>query len=72
MVKVYAIFICEEFYLIIVITEPYFGEAVTHLEHALQCAHLAEREGFGESVIVAALLHGFFFLFICILFSFYS
>ena len=37
--------------------QPYFGEPVTHEEHALQCATLAEAAGYGEDVIVAALLH---------------
>ena len=37
--------------------EPYFGEPVTHQEHALQCALLAEKAGHDEDVIVAALLH---------------
>lgn len=37
--------------------EEYFGEAVTQLEHALQCAWLAEQERQPASVIVAALLH---------------
>ena len=35
----------------------YHGEAVTQLEHALQCAALAERDGHPPEVIVAALLH---------------
>lgn len=35
----------------------YGGEAVTQLEHALQCAHLAEQAGAAPEVIVAALLH---------------
>jgi phosphonate degradation associated HDIG domain protein len=33
------------------------GGPVTHLEHALQAAHLAEREGGGEALVVAAFLH---------------
>lgn len=37
--------------------ESYFGEDVSQLQHALQSAHLAEREGVGASSIVAALLH---------------
>jgi predicted HD phosphohydrolase len=38
--------------------EPYFGEPVTHQEHALQCAALAESSEYNhEDVIVAALLH---------------
>lgn len=37
--------------------EPYFGEPVTHEEHALQCAALAEESGYDEDIIVAALLH---------------
>jgi predicted HD phosphohydrolase len=37
--------------------EPYFGEPVTHEEHALQCATLAMDEGFEEDVVVAAFLH---------------
>jgi phosphonate degradation associated HDIG domain protein len=35
----------------------YGGEAVTQLEHALQCAMLAEQEGASASLITAALLH---------------
>src|SRR5690349_10889305 len=35
----------------------YFGEAVSEAEHALQAAHLAEREGAGDDLVAAALLH---------------
>lgn len=35
----------------------YHGEAVSQLEHALQCADLAERNGAISETIVAALLH---------------
>lgn len=35
----------------------YGHEPVTQLEHALQCAHLAERDGAPEELVVAALLH---------------
>ncbi len=35
----------------------YGGEAVTQLEHALQCAMLAEQSGAPDSLVVAALLH---------------
>lgn len=35
----------------------YFGEAVTQLEHALQCAWLAEQDAQPPQVIAAALLH---------------
>jgi len=35
----------------------YFGEPISQLEHALQCAHLAEREGADNELIAAALLH---------------
>jgi phosphonate degradation associated HDIG domain protein len=34
-----------------------YGEAVTQLEHALQCAHTAERQGASDALITAALLH---------------
>lgn len=34
-----------------------YGEAVTQLEHALQCAHAAERHGADAALITAALLH---------------
>lgn len=37
--------------------EEYSGEAVSQLEHALQCATLAERNGGDDTLIVAALLH---------------
>jgi gamma-butyrobetaine dioxygenase len=35
----------------------YFGEAVTELEHALQCAHLAQTAGATSALVAAALLH---------------
>ena len=35
----------------------YRGEGVTQLEHALQAADLAEREGAGDALVTAALLH---------------
>lgn len=35
----------------------YFGESVTQLEHALQCAWLAEQGGASPRMIVAALCH---------------
>ncbi len=35
----------------------YGGEAVSQLEHALQCAHLAETESATDELVVAALLH---------------
>ena len=38
-------------------SEDYFGEPVSHLEHALQCATLAKAAGHDEDVVVAALLH---------------
>ena len=37
--------------------DAYFGEPVTQLEHALQCAHLAEQAGADDQTIVAAFLH---------------
>ena len=37
--------------------EDYVGEAVTQLEHALQCAALADRAGLDEVEVLAALLH---------------
>lgn len=37
--------------------EAYYGEDVTQLQHALQCAHLAERAGTDDETIIAALLH---------------
>jgi phosphonate degradation associated HDIG domain protein len=36
-----------------------YGERVTQLEHALQCAHLAALEGAPETLVAAALLHDF-------------
>lgn len=36
---------------------PYNGEAVDQLQHALQCAALARKEGREPEVVVAALLH---------------
>jgi phosphonate degradation associated HDIG domain protein len=35
----------------------YDGEVVSHLEHALQCATLAERAGAGDALVAAALFH---------------
>ena len=35
----------------------YSGEGVTQLEHALQAASLAEKEGAGDALVTAALLH---------------
>jgi putative nucleotidyltransferase with HDIG domain len=35
----------------------YFGEQVTQLEHALQCAHLARISGADDELVIAALLH---------------
>ena len=35
----------------------YFGEPVTQLEHALQCAHLALVSGADDELVAAALLH---------------
>ena len=37
--------------------EQYSGEDVTQLEHALQCALLAQDEGAGDELVTAALLH---------------
>ncbi|GAB2594223.1 HD domain-containing protein [Spirosoma areae] len=37
--------------------DAYFGEPVTQLEHALQCALLAEQAGADQETISAALLH---------------
>jgi phosphonate degradation associated HDIG domain protein len=37
--------------------EQYTGEPVTQLEHALQSALLAEREGANDALVTAALLH---------------
>ncbi len=38
-------------------TSQYGREAVSQLEHALQCAHLAEQAGETDATVVAALLH---------------
>ena len=35
----------------------YSGEPVTQLEHALQAAHLAERDGASQELVTAAFLH---------------
>ncbi|MDO9113698.1 MAG: HD domain-containing protein [Polaromonas sp.] len=35
----------------------YGGEAINQLQHALQCAHLAERSGAPPALVAAALLH---------------
>ena len=37
--------------------EQYSGEPVTQLEHALQCAALAEAEGADDELVTAAFLH---------------
>lgn len=37
--------------------DAYFGEPVTQLEHALQCAQLAEKAGTDIDTVVAAFLH---------------
>jgi predicted HD phosphohydrolase len=37
--------------------EQYSGEPVTQLEHALQCASLAEKDGASDALLCAALLH---------------
>lgn len=37
--------------------ETYFGESVSTVEHMLQAAHFAERDGAEASLVVAALLH---------------
>lgn len=39
--------------------EIYGGEAVTQLEHALQCAALARLNGAGPALVTAALLHDY-------------
>ncbi len=38
-------------------SEEYLGENVTIAEHMLQAATLAEKKGYSETIIVAALLH---------------
>ena len=40
-----------------------YGESVTQLEHALQCAEIAEAQGAPDHLIVAALLHDYGHLF---------
>lgn len=37
--------------------DAYFGEPVTQLDHALQCAQLAEQAGADDETVVAAFLH---------------
>lgn len=37
--------------------EQYSGEPVSQLEHALQCASLAEKDGASDAMVCAALLH---------------
>ena len=37
----------------------HYGEDITQAEHACQCAALADRDGAGEALVVAALLHDF-------------
>jgi predicted HD phosphohydrolase len=38
-------------------SEAYFGERVTQLQHALQCAHCAVLTGADDELVIAALLH---------------
>ena len=40
-----------------------YGEHVSQLDHALQCAWLAEEDGASDSLIAAALLHDYGHLF---------
>jgi 2-amino-1-hydroxyethylphosphonate dioxygenase (glycine-forming) len=35
----------------------YIGEQISQIEHALQAANLAEKEGFEQNVVLAAFLH---------------
>jgi phosphonate degradation associated HDIG domain protein len=35
----------------------HYGEGVSQVEHALQCAELATRDGAGDALVAAALLH---------------
>lgn len=37
--------------------EDYIGEPVSQVEHMCQCAILAEEEGYGEEIILAAFFH---------------
>jgi phosphonate degradation associated HDIG domain protein len=37
----------------------HYGEEITQLEHALQCAHLAREDGAADSLIAASLLHDY-------------
>jgi phosphonate degradation associated HDIG domain protein len=37
--------------------DEYYGEPVTQLEHALQCAQLAEQAGADDETVVASFLH---------------
>ena len=37
--------------------EDYIGENVSQIEHALQCAYSAEKDGYPISVILAAFIH---------------
>jgi phosphonate degradation associated HDIG domain protein len=41
----------------------HYGEAITQLEHALQCAQLARDDGAQDSLVAAALLHDYGHLF---------
>src|SRR5436190_16813366 len=37
--------------------DDYIGEPVSQVEHMCQCAQLAEKEGYGDEVILAAFFH---------------
>ncbi|MFI4933803.1 MAG: HD domain-containing protein [Caulobacterales bacterium] len=43
--------------------DAFYGERVTQLDHALQCAALAEADGAPDALIAAALLHDYGHLF---------
>ena len=43
--------------------EDRYGENITQLDHALQCAALASEEGVSDALVVAALLHDYGHLF---------
>lgn len=50
-------FVCSIFALFDQLGGAHYGEAVTQLEHALQCAHHARSAGDPDALVAAALLH---------------
>ena len=37
--------------------KDYIGEAISQMEHALQCGHQAEQDNYSNDIILGAMLH---------------